>query len=242
MTLKCYVIDDMPAITRLIKTFIEQTPLTSFAGGETDALKAYNSLLNGKIDADVVFLDIEMPGVSGLDLIEPLSKVTNVILISGHKDYGQQAFERGAVGYIFKPFDLAKFQNTIQRIYNNQRAEKTQSSGSLAPYYYIPVDGRGVRVRLKADDICFAETTGNFTIVNMIDKKQHICSLNLSQLSELLPTPFFIRISRSIIVNTAKISSYNSSDVILENGKEFAFGATYKQDFIRIIREHGMLY
>ncbi|MNJ95297.1 Sensory transduction protein LytR [compost metagenome] len=242
MTLKCYVIDDMPAIARLIKKFVEHTPVTSFLGSDTDASKAFNLLLNGKIDADVVFLDIEMPGVSGLDLVEPLSKVTNVILISGHKDYGQQAFERGAVGYIFKPFDLAKFQNTINRIYNNQKAGKPQSSSSPAPYYYIPVDSRGFRLRLKAEDICFAETTGNFTIINTIDKKQHICSLNLSQLSELLPPPYFIRISRSIIVSTSKIISYNSNDVMLENGKEFAFGSLYKQDFIRIIREHGMLY
>ncbi|WP_336834721.1 LytTR family DNA-binding domain-containing protein [Sphingobacterium siyangense] len=242
MTLRCYVIDDLPAIIRLINKFIEQTPLTSFVGGETDALKAKDLLLSGKIEADVVFLDIEMPGVSGIDLIEPLSRVANVILVSGHKDYGQQAFERGAVGYIFKPFDLETFQNTINRIYNNQRTEKSKSSGSPAPYYYIPMDGRGERYRLKAEDICYAETTKNFVVINTTDKKQHVCSLNLSQLAELLPQPHFIRISRSIIVSTSKIVSYNLSDVRLENGKEFAFGKQYKQDFIRIIREHGMLY
>ncbi len=216
--------------------------MTSFVGGETDVVKAMDLLLNAKVHADLVFLDIQMPGISGLDLIEPLSKVTNVILISGHKDFGQQAFERGAVGYIYKPFDLDQFQKTILRVQNKIRTSVTSIAPGPAPFYYIPSDGRNVRTRLRADEIWYAESTRNFTTINTGDKNGIICSLNLSQLDELLPDPHFIRISRSIIVNTAKVISYDANDVKLENGKELAFGDIYKQKFINIIREHGMLY
>lgn len=242
MKLKCYVIDDMPAIIRLVKKYADESLLTTFVGGETDVLKAIDQLLNGKILTDIVFLDIEMPGVSGLDLVEPLSRVAKVILISGHKDFGHEALERGAVGYIYKPFDLSTFQSTVLRIYNSMKVNATLTPVPSAPFYYIPCEGRNNRTKLNADEIWFAETTGNFTTINTTRKEEIICSLNLSQLEELLCAPYFIRISRSIIVNTSKISSYDAMDVRLENGREFAFGINYKQEFIRIIREHGMLY
>ncbi|OJV51004.1 MAG: hypothetical protein BGO31_11090 [Bacteroidetes bacterium 43-16] len=241
MPLKCFVIDDIPAIIRLIKRFSEQSEFTTFLGGETDVLKAMKLLLAGEIKPDVIFLDIEMPGVSGLDLIEPLSKIADVILISGHKEFGQQAFEQGATAYIYKPFDLAKFQETVQRIFNKKNMPDTVKTAP-APFYYIPGDGREVRIRLKSEEIWFAETTGNFTVVKMIDNTSHICNLTLTELTELLPSPHFIRINRSTLISLSKVEFYDAKDIHLEKGKVFTFGDSYRKEFIRLIRQYGMLH
>lgn len=242
MILKCFVIDDMPAIIRLIKTFCEETLLTCFTGGESDVKKGLDMLLNGNVEADIIFLDIEMPGVSGLDLIEPLSRVGGVILISGHKDYGEQAFERGAMGYIFKPFDLKKFQDTISRVFDKIRDQNSLKLSSPVPFYYLPLEGRDNRTRLKAEEIVYAEATGNFTVIYMTTGAEHICSLNLTQLSTLLAPPHFIRISRSYTINMAKMISYDANDVYIDNGKVFPFGSKFRPEFIRLIRQSGMLY
>lgn len=240
--LRCFVIDDMPAIIRLVKKFAEETLLTNFVGGESDVLKGLHMLLNGKVEADLIFLDIEMPGISGLDLIEPLSRVGAVVLISGHRDHGEQAFERGAMGYIFKPFDLKRFQDTVMRVYDKIRKQNAVTFSIPVPYYYLPLEGRENRTRLKSEDIVYAEATGNFTVIHMSTEEKHICSLNLTQLSTLLAPPHFFRISRYYTISMARMASYDAKDVYLDNGKAFPFGAKYRQEFIKFIRQRGMLY
>lgn len=242
MRLKCFVIDDIPSTIRLIKKYTEQTPLASFVGGETNANKAKDLLLEGKIVADLIFLDIEMPGISGLELLRPLSKIATVILISGHQTFGEQAFAMGASGYLYKPITLEKFQDTVMRVFDHTRSNTVLATNSPPAFYYIPGEGREVRVRLKTEDIWYIESTVNFTVVQLIDKSCHICYLNLKQLSALLPPPHFIRINRSIIVSTSKIMRYDAYDVYLEDDKQFSFGDSYRQEFIRLIRQHGMLY
>lgn len=242
MKLNCYVIDDYPSIIRQIKKLSGQTPLANFIGGDTDPRVAVDKLLRGEILADVTFLDIDMPGISGIDLLEPLSKVSLVFLISGLKDYGQQAFEHGASGYLYKPLVLNKFQSAINRAFNLIQSKKTITTIAPPSHYYLPGDGREVRVRVKTDDIWFVESKVNFSVVRLIDKTFHICNLNLTQLSRILAPPYFLRINRSVLVNTTKIIRYDAHDVYLEDDKVFSFGDKYRQEFIQWIRHHGMLY
>ncbi|MFN0290154.1 LytR/AlgR family response regulator transcription factor [Pedobacter helvus] len=242
MILNCCVIDDNPASIRLVKQYTEKTEFLYFSAGETDPLAAFEKIRENKIIADIIFLDIEMPRVSGFEILEELSHLAVVILISGHRDFAEDAFEKGASGYLYKPFGYEKFMAAIMRAKEIHQARKPISFTPPLPYYYIPGNGREVRIRLKTEDVWYIEAAANFSIIHFVNGTTHLCYLTLKQLESLLPLPHFIRINRSILVNMAKVVGYDAYDIHLENDRIFPFGEKYKNEFVRQIRNSGMLY
>lgn len=242
MILNCLVIDDDPYILRLLKKYIEQTKSLFYSGGFSNPLKVLEQLKENTITADIIFLDVGLPEISGLEILRELSQIAIVILISGNPNHGPEAFELGAQGYLTKPISYEKFATAIEKGRKMYRDQKAMVLTPPLAYYYIPGDGREVRIRIKTEELLYIEAVRNFSYFHISKSKFHISKLTLKQIESLLPAPHFMRISRSHIVNMSKVVQYDAHDVILENDIILPFGGTYRDKFIWQIKNTGMLY
>ena len=236
MKIKCYTIDDNPSCNRMLKQYINDYPNLINLGSETDPEVGLEKLLSGKVDPDLLFLDIEFPNFSGIEILKQINGKTSVILISAHRHFGAEAIDHGAVGYLYKPFGFDKFESVVRRALAKRQTDTVIDTKpmptTLRPFYFVPGNGREVRVLIKPEDILYIESASNFTIFHLISNQEHISSITLKQLETLLPSPFFLRINRSFIVNTCKIKRYDAYELELNNGKILPFGGKYKTEFL----------
>ncbi|WP_293906120.1 LytR/AlgR family response regulator transcription factor [Sphingobacterium sp. UBA5670] len=242
MILNCMVIDDDAYIIRLLRKYIEQSKSLQFCGGFTDPGELMEDLSGNSLTADIIFLDVALKGSSGLDILPKLSQNAIVILISGDPSHGPAAFELGAQGYLTKPISYDKFISAVEKGRKIYREQKAMLLTPPLPYYYIPGEGREVKTRIKTDELIYIEAVRNFSLFHISKSKFHISKLTLKEIESLLPAPHFMRISRSNIVNMAKVEQYDAHDVILENDIVLSFGSTYRDKFIWQIKNTGMLY
>lgn len=221
MKLNCLIVDDEPIAQQIIERYIEPLDQLKVVGKCQNALEA-NNLLH-KLSVDLLFLDIEMPHLSGLTFLKNLKNPPQVILTTAHREYALEGFELEVVDYLLKPISQERFLKAVNRVLS-----KPQITEAATPYIYLKVDLKMVQVFLK--DILYIQGLSNY--VRIFCKEKNLISYQkLSHLEEVLPSDQFLRIHRSYIANIRKISSYTSNDV--EIGEtELPIGGSYKEKLI----------
>ncbi|MFA4867831.1 MAG: LytTR family DNA-binding domain-containing protein [Pedobacter sp.] len=235
--LKCFIVDDNPSSIRLLTQYIDQSDGLENAGSSQSGQQALQILQNPASNIDLVFLDIDIADLSGLDILERIGSSHVVILVSGHYLYAQEAFSKGASGYLYKPVQYDRFLAAIEK--GKEIAKSRRHTMTNPVHIYVPGNGREVRVRITTSDICYIQSSTNFCTI-FLDDSNVFCSLSLKQMCTVLQPPYFVRINRSILVNSNKIIKYDAYDVYLEGNKVIPFGEKYKSDFISSIRTTGL--
>jgi len=157
------------------------------------------TFLNGN-KVDVIFLDIEMPGLSGLDFLAVTEDLPSIILTTSNPNYALEAFEYDVVDYLVKPISLKRFNQSLDRI------RKLQSESEEDPdEIYVRADGKFVKVIL--DELRYVETLDDYVVMHMEGNRKHIVHSTLSKMDDRLPNSNFQKVHRSYIVNLSKITS-----------------------------------
>lgn len=234
--LRCFIVDDTPSSVRLLNKYVLETEGLESVGHTDSGLDALKILQSKDSGVDIVFLDIDIWDISGLEILEKIAGSYIVILVSGHHTYAQEAFVKGAAGYLYKPLEYDRFYAAIQKVRNSIQPKKKVATPS---YIYVPGDGRQVRIRIRTNQILYVQSSKNFSTLFMDDKTNIFCSLSLKQLEAMLYGPNFIRVNRSVIINAEKIVKYDAHDVHLEGGKEIGFGEQYRNHFINALGANG---
>jgi DNA-binding LytR/AlgR family response regulator len=209
-SLRCIVIDDDAISRSLIEKFIEKTEdlelAASFANPE-DAITAIKSN-----DADVVFLDVEMPQMSGLELIKNVSQLPPIVLTTSQKDYAIEAFELDVVDYLLKPFVYARFLKSLEKV--RERLERAAAADSpFQDDLFIKVNSR--YVKLPCSEIRWITAIGDYVEIHTINRK-HTVHTTMKMLERKLPGRYFVRIHRSHIVNIHSITEIEDNTIVLE--------------------------
>jgi len=174
-----------------------------------DALK-----LLAAIDCSVVFLDIQMPGMSGIELgevLKSLKKPPAIIFVTAYEEYALQAFEVDAVDYILKPFDSSRIEQAIKKVLSMQRSEgeenkaEEQTVRTVAALERIPLEYKGRTLLLAQDDIAYIYTQNEAVYVRTIDDKEYLARFTLKDLEQRLSSEKFFRTHRCYIVNLSRI-------------------------------------
>lgn len=237
--LTCYIIDDSPSIIRHLRSYIDRTVSLEYKGCTETGQEALQILQNPDSGIDLVFLDIELPDLSGLTILDLLAKKYIVILVSGHRHFAQEAFVKGASGYLYKPLSYDRFLAAIEKA---KEIHKMKNKMAITPakYIYLPGGGREVRTKVITEHITFIQSSGSFCSIFFDIQPPFHCSLSLKQLSLVLSPPDFIQVNRSVIVNKAKIVRYDASDVYLDEKKlVFTITEKYRNEFIEALTSDG---
>ena len=199
--MKCIIVDDNKMARMALKQLVLQVPGLELIAECNDASEALDSLNSTTVD--LVLLDIEMPGMSGFDLIKKLGyNKPLIIFTTAKKDYAVEAFELNVVDYLVKPIALPRFRQAIEKaqetLESNKQEVKVEEQG------FVFVKDNGVLKRITIDDILFLEAMGDYVKVHT-PQKFHVVHATLKSIEEKLPSSKFIRVHRSYIVAINKI-------------------------------------
>ena len=226
--MRAIAIDDEPIALEIIKSMAAKVPFLELKATFTDAFKALEYLQKESID--LLFLDIKMPDISGIDLFKSLSKKPLVIFTTAYSEHAVASFELDAIDYLLKPFSLARFLkgcNKAYELYNFRNA--TQSSDHL----YIKTGYE--QVKIMFEEICYLEATGNYVTFVLKDKTILSRSTFIEAIN-LLPPDKFVRVHRSYLVAKNKIDKIERSQVSV-NKTSIPVSEAYSDNLSAILKK-----
>ena len=219
--LTAIAIDDEPLALEVVRSHAAKVPFLNLKAEFTDAFKAMEYLQHEPVD--LLFLDIKMPDISGIDLLSCLSKKPLVIFTTAYSEHAVESFELDAIDYLLKPFALTRFVKAC-----NKANEIHNLRGSVDKKEYLFLKTGYDQMRVNFGDICYLEATGNY--VNFVLKDKTILSrMTITEVEALLPANQFIRIHRSFIAAVNKIDKIERHQVLV-NGAVLPVGNSYYQN------------
>jgi DNA-binding LytR/AlgR family response regulator len=227
MKWKCLVIDDEPHAREVIKTHISNTPSLELVGETPHALAAFEFLQQNTVD--LLFLDIEMPKLSGIDLVKTLSARPKIIFTTAHKDYAWDGFELGAVDFLLKPVSFERFLRAVQKMTQPIIAPPLPTETRHERFIYFRSDRKMVKVAI--DEILYVESLKDYVKV-VLTGKQVITKQTITTVEDMLPATEFLRVHRSFIVNQKKLDSFTSHALFIGK-EEIPIGPMYRLDINR---------
>ncbi|NMM50131.1 LytR/AlgR family response regulator transcription factor [Marinigracilibium pacificum] len=209
--MKCLIVDDEPLAVKIIERFIEHVDDLEIVKTSDNALEAYNILQHEKID--VLFLDINIPELSGLDLLRTLKSKPLVVLTTAYKEYAVEGFELEVLDYLVKPISMSRFMDSVERIrkaYSSRSGE--QDKEDVAEFTFFKVNKKQVKVFF--DEIMWIESLKDYIRIVTPDKSL-ITHHNLNTVSEILPSHDFYRVHKSFIANMSKVDEMEGNMLLI---------------------------
>ncbi|MDI9538942.1 MAG: LytTR family DNA-binding domain-containing protein [Bacteroidota bacterium] len=232
--MNCIIVDDDDFSVRIIEEFVNQTEGLELLGTFTNAIEAVNWLNNSeKEPVHLIFLDIEMPEMSGIEFLRALNVIPQVIIYSSQEKYALESYEYDVTDYLLKPVTYARFIKAVNRA--RERFERKENPVKLSTEIFIKNNSSLVRV--KYDDILWIEALENYVVVNTF-KEKYTIHFTMKSISDKMPSERFMRIHRSYIVNFSKISAIEDNSVIIrtESGNRvIPIGKSYKDKLLNDI-------
>jgi two-component system, LytTR family, response regulator len=221
--MNCIIVDDNPMVRMAMKKLVEHVKDLFVISECENAIEAYNVV--NRTSTDLVLLDIEMPGVSGIELTKNLGKKSPfIIFTTGKTDYAVDAFELNVVDYLVKPIEPARFIKAIERVREAMESNKQQVE--VRDKEFVFIKDNGVLKRIGAEDILYLEAMGDYVKIFTL-QKFHIVHATLKSIEEKLPTLKFMRVHRSYIVALNKID-FIEEGVININSTAIPVADAYK--------------
>jgi two-component system LytT family response regulator len=229
--MKCIIVDDNKLSREMVKQLVSQVDFLELKGECENPLDAFNFLK--KEDVDLVFLDVEMPGMTGIELIKNLEKRPIIILITAKKNYAVEAFELNVADYIIKPVTLSRFMLAVDRakeLYEN-RDNKVEVNGKDKDYIFVRSNSLLTKVKIK--DIMYVQALGDYVNIFTNDNRLTV-HITLKGMEEKLPHDKFYRLHRSYLTSLNHIDNIEEGTAYI--GKHpLPIGEQYKKELLRKI-------
>ena len=225
------IIDDDVMTLKIVKSLVDKTDFLNLAGMYESPVEASNAL--SQVPVDLILLDVEMPDMTGLELIATLHPKPQVIMISGKNEYALDAFAYEVTDYLLKPItSYARFLKAVQRARNNIAQQQNHTEGSVKDHIYLKVDSLLVKFDLQS--ILWIEAYGDYIKVKTREKVYTVYA-TLKSVEDALPVNEFLRIHRSYIVRTDQIANIDVSNLQVDN-KVLPIGNSYKKHLMERIK------
>lgn len=213
-------IDDEPVALDVIRHHTSKVPFVDLKETFTDAFLALDYLQQRPVD--LIFLDIKMPDISGIEFLESLNTVPMVIFTTAYSEHALQSFELDAIDYLLKPFSLARFLKACTKAHELYSLRQTKAEGSRG---YIFVKDGYEHVKVELDDILYIEASGNYTQIQM--KEGLISSrVTINELVDILPKAHFVRCHRAFIIARSSVTRFDKYQIWIDD-KIIPIGTTY---------------
>jgi two-component system, LytTR family, response regulator len=227
--MKCIIVDDNKMARTAIKLMIDQVGFLNLKHECSDPLEAFNILKTE--DIDLLFLDVEMPGMTGVELLRNLEKRPIVVLITAKKDYAIEAFELNVADYIVKPVSLARFTKAVSRAKELYDRKENKQQVIRNEKDYIFARSNNVLAKIKIDDIKYIQALGDYVNI-FTDNKRYTVHITLKGIEEKLPNDKFYRLHRSYITSLNHIDNIEESTAYI--GKHpLPIGEQFKKDLLK---------
>jgi len=230
--MNCIIIEDQPPAQRILKKYIEDIGSLHLKAVFSNAIEAMEFLKSEEVD--LIFLDIHLPKISGIDFLKTMVNPPHVILTTAFPNYALESYEFNVVDYLLKPFSFQRFMKAVSKVPVKKQAEQPKQTVEPGPpsrkelfiksgYEYIKID---------VEVIIYIQSDADYTELLLSDGKKHLSSEPLKYWLEHLDINQFVRVHKSYIINSAKIEKVSGNRVFLANEVVVPIGRAYKEDFV----------
>ncbi|MCJ8208099.1 LytTR family DNA-binding domain-containing protein [Mucilaginibacter sp. RS28] len=239
MKLRCYVVDDDPVIVEWIAAYIKATPELEFIGSDTKEERALQRILSGAIDADIVFLDIMMPNINGLEFASQIKDLAHVVLVTADKSKAVRAYEDNMFDYLVKPVTRKRFDLLVTKLLDWFNNQSLISKGHTT--LYLQSAKKGNYIHVHTNNILFVEGASNYVTLYMRRGEPIRTNHSLYQMEELLPANCFRRVHKRFIINTDYVVGIKNGTIVMRGGFLVLIGPTYMDGFMKeVIARKGL--
>lgn len=231
--INCLIVDDEIAAIEVLEHFIKQTPQLNLIASTGNPVEGLSIVQQQKID--LIFLDVHMPELSGIDFIKALAGKCKVILTTAYSEYALDGFELDVVDYLLKPIPFSRFMKAVQKASEIFADKKINSSQPITQedFILIKTETKGKFLKINTSDIDYIEGMGNYVAI-FCDGKKIMSLINMKDLEEKLSTDKFVRVHKSFIVAIDKIISIEGNSIALKNNlhADILIGNAYRTSFL----------
>jgi DNA-binding LytR/AlgR family response regulator len=232
MPIKCLLVDDEPLALNALEALIRKIPELEIAGKCSDAVEALQWIHKNSVD--LVFLDIQMPEITGIGLLKSLSNPPSVIFTTAYREYAVEAFELDVVDYLVKPISLQRLMKTIDRYQERRKQTGATENGSKAdPERTITIYSDKKTHKVPIREILYIQGLKDYALIYTQDKRL-IARQTLKRFEEVLASDHFLRVHRSYIVPLHRVQSWTSYSLhVLQ--KEIPIGKNYRKEVLTVL-------
>ena len=224
----CVIVDDEPVAREIIESFIQKTPNLSLAASFSNALETIQFAQEN--EADVYFLDINMPEINGLSLAKIVNSDAHIIFTTAYRDYAIDGFNLNVIDYLLKPIAFDRFLQAIKKIpQKRQIIQKTENKNSNESFLFVRSERKMVKVNYK--DIIYIESLSDYLKIHL-QEKTIVTRETISNIENKLPEKLFIRVHRSFIIAVHFIDAY-TNEFIEINNKAIPVSRNYKESTLQ---------
>ncbi len=237
MKIRCLIIDDEPLATNVIKKYLKEFNQFEIAGVCHSAIEAFNLLKNKS--PQVVFLDINMPNMSGIDLIKTLEHPPLIVITTAYRDYAVEGFEYNVFDYLVKPIAFPRFMKTIDRLTERLLEKPVKGAGNSSKeedFIFVKVDKKMVKIMFA--DILYIESLKDYVRIKTV-YEDFITHHTLAGITVSLPPEQFMRIHRSYTIALAQVKALDGNSVEI-GGKSLPVGRNYRVELKKVIQSKSL--
>lgn len=227
--MNCIIVDDEPLAREAIELLVKDIDYLTLAGTFNNASAAARYMEQNTVD--LIFLDIQMPGITGIEFAKTISRRTLIVFTTAYSEYALDSYEVDAIDYLIKPVEPERFRKAADKAlaYSSllMQDEKENIEPAADDYFFVKSDRKYFKVNFE--DILFVEGLKDYVILQL-EEQRIITRMNLKAMNELLPKSLFLRVNKSYIVNTARIEAFDNNDIFIKT-HEIAIGSSYRDGF-----------
>lgn len=223
MKLKCLIIDDEAPAHKVLHAHIARTDTLEIAGDVYNGKEAIDFMRNNKVD--LLFLDIEMPKLTGLELLQCLPYHVPVILTTAYSNFGFEAYQNDVIDYLLKPISYPRFLKAINKVNNAVQAPAKKVESVKFPD--VELKHEGIVKTINTKNLLYIEAVGNYIKIHLENEKPLLVTQTMKYISSLLPPELFTRVHKSFIVKRQAITEIKKSEIVLANKITLPVGRKY---------------
>lgn len=237
-TLTCIIVDDEEPAQDILRYFVEQVAFLDLKAVFRNAIEAIEYIANH--DIDIVFSDVKMPRISGIDMIKSFNKQPNIIITSAFQEYAIDGFNLDVIDFLVKPFSFDRFLKAVNKVKSLRLIphhlieNQDKIINSSTDSFYVKENGKLRRVDF--DNIIYIEALGDYVKIFTLIDKPIITLITMKKIQSLLPQNLFCRIHKSFIVKISAVKSIEGNIVELENEKKLQIGLQYRDNVFNYIK------
>ncbi|MCQ2974281.1 MAG: LytTR family DNA-binding domain-containing protein [Bacteroidales bacterium] len=227
--MNCIIVDDEPLAREAVENLLELTPEITLIGTFSSAVQAQKFMTKNQVD--LAFLDINMPGLTGIEFAKTISNQTLIIFTTAYSEYAIDSYEVDAIDYLVKPIEIERFKKAVKKaesyylLLNQEEKENVKQINS--DFFFVKSERKYLKINFS--DILFVEGLKDYVVLQLSD--QRIITHNtLKSMVSMLPQQLFMRVNKSYIINTQKITAFDNNDIFI-NDYEIAIGDSFRDDF-----------
>ncbi|CAL2102756.1 Chemotaxis protein CheY [Tenacibaculum sp. 190130A14a] len=229
---KCLLVDDEPLAIKLLEKHIAKIESLEVVATCNNAIKAFEILNTQQVD--LLFLDIKMPNLTGIDFLKTLKNPPKTIFTTAYRDYAIESYDLGVIDYLLKPITFERFFKSVDRFLKDTNKSVEVSSKKDTTEDFMLIKSGNKFHKVVVEDILFIESLKDYIKIHTVNNKRIVSKYRISEIEEELKEKNFLRVHRSYIINIDKISAFTVNDIEVDS-TEIPIGASYKEKVVSFL-------